>query len=91
MKGHDGDHLVKAAIRELRYRGHLILSSVEQPDSYFVAATKQEWLAFRDGVLRPRARDILETASAMGRAAVRRWGEKRPRPAVSGDDLELVA
>lgn len=68
------DRTVREAIRQLRREGHLILSSVNPPYGYFLAANREEWCEFRDRNLRPRAMDILETARAMGEAAQRRYG-----------------
>jgi len=74
LRGKYADRPVREAIRQLRQDGRLILSSVGQQPGYFLAATAEEWEEFRDGNLRPRALDILETAKAMGQAAAARWG-----------------
>ena len=74
LQGKYADRPVREAIRQLRQQGHLILSSVGREPGYFLAASRQEWEEFRDGNLRPRALDILETAKAMGQAAASRWG-----------------
>jgi hypothetical protein len=74
LSGRYADRPVREAIKELRRQGHLILSSVKQPYGYFLASSEREWLEFRDSNLKPRALDILETASAMGQAAQSRWG-----------------
>ena len=74
LAGRYPDRPVREAIKNLRRAGHLVISSVTQPYGYFLAATEQEWHAFRDANLRPRALDILETASAMNRAAQDKWG-----------------
>ena len=73
--GRYADRPVREAIRGLRKDGWLILSSVSSPAGYFLAETEEEWIAFRDRNLRPRALDILETSRAMGDAAGIRWGE----------------
>lgn len=85
LRGRYADRPVREAIKTLRRDGHLIISSVREPYGYFIAATEDEWLAFRDTNLKPRALDILETASAMGQAAQRRWG------AIRQLNLELIA
>ena len=74
LRGRYADRPVREAVRQLRQEGHLILSSVGREPGYFLAATAEEWEQFRDGNLRPRALDILETAKAMGQAAADRWG-----------------
>ncbi len=68
------DRAVREAIRQLRRDGRLILSSVGARPGYYLAATAAEWAEFRDGNLRPRALDILETANAMAGAAARVFG-----------------
>ena len=73
--GRYADRPIREAIRGLRKDGWLILSSVKKPAGYFLAETEEEWIAFRDRNLRPRALDILQTARAMGDAAGIRWGE----------------
>ncbi len=67
--GRYSDRPIREAIKTLRREGHLILSSVGKPPGYFLAETAEEWVKFRDGNLRPRALDILETSSAMTKAA----------------------
>lgn len=71
------DRAIREAIRELRKEGALILSSVKPPHyGYYMAANLQEWIAFRDTNLRPRALDILHTAKAMGQAATREFSHQ---------------
>lgn len=69
------ERLVRATISGLRKQGHLILSAVQEPYGYFTAETYDEWREFRNGNLRPRALDILETDRAMNEAARQRWGD----------------
>jgi len=88
LRGKYADRPVREAIKELRRDGYLIISSVRKPYGYFLAASEEEWKAFRDSNLKPRALDILETASAMGRAAQERWGGA---PVIQQLGLELVA
>jgi len=74
LLGLRSDRAMREAIRQLRREGYLIVSSVGANPGYFVAASREEWEAFRDGNLKPRAFDILETAKAMSDAAQRRFG-----------------
>jgi hypothetical protein len=74
LKGKYRDRRVREAIKMLRRDGCLILSSVGKNPGYFLAANEVEWKEFRDGNLRPRALDILETSRAMTRAAQREFG-----------------
>lgn len=68
------ERTVRAAISQARKDGALILSAISPPYGYFVAETAEEWREFRNSNLRPRALDILETDSAMAKAARRRFG-----------------
>lgn len=79
------DRAVREAIRQLRRDGHLILSSVGSHPGYYMAANVEEWRAFCDSNLRPRAFDILETVKAMTAAAGRTFGA----PGVTQMKLEL--
>jgi len=63
---------VQVAIKELRIEGEMVLST--RHAGYFMPKNRDEWIAFRDGYLRPRAMEILSMASAMTGAATRRWG-----------------
>ena len=74
LKGKYRDRRVREAIKLLRRDGCLILSSVGKTPGYFLAANEVEWKEFRDGNLRPRALDILETSRAMTQAAQREFG-----------------
>jgi predicted transcriptional regulator len=79
LTGKYSDRPVREAVKQLRREGHLVISSVTVPYGYFLAATEEEWLEFRDRNLRPRAMDILETSRAMGLAAKGRWGGAAPK------------
>ena len=91
LAGRYADRPVREAIKTLRRSGHLIISSVSRPYGYFLAADEKEWHAFRNSNLRPRALDILETTSAMNRAAQARWGGVGGQDLVIQPGLELVA
>ena len=69
------ERAVRAAISEMRKDGRLILSAVQRPYGYFMASNHDEWREFRNGNLRPRALDILETDRAMNKAAQERWSD----------------
>lgn len=78
--GRYADRPVRMAVKQLRREGYLVLSSVGSQPGYYLAATETEWRNFRDGNLKPRALDILETASAMGRAAQIKFAGQAPLP-----------
>jgi hypothetical protein len=63
------------AIREMRKKGVLILSSGGNNGGYYMAGSLDEYYQFRDREYKSRALDILETVSAMDASAAEQFGE----------------
>lgn len=67
------------------------ISSVQPPYGYFLAATEDEWIEFRDHNLRPRAFDILQTSRAMTQAAQDQFGATAALGVKSVRQLDMQA
>ena len=65
------DHEVRQVVKDLRKEGVLVLSTWK---GYFMPENHDEWEAFRNKYLRPRAMEILQMARAMAQTAQKRWG-----------------
>jgi len=89
LRGRYADRPVRAAIRELRRDGKLILSTTRTPPGYFLAASAEEWRRYGQP-MRSRALDLLKTVGEMDQAASAEFGTPEElRPAVQLD-LDLT-
>jgi biotin operon repressor len=68
------DHEIRQVVKDLRKEGTLILST--RWKGYFMPENHDEWEAFRNEYLRPRAMEILQMARAMAQTAQERWGAR---------------
>lgn len=85
LKGRYADRPVRAAIRELRRHGTLVLSATEEPAGYFLAASAAEWQRYGKP-MRSRALDLLKTISEMDKAASAQFNTpEEMRPTVQLD------
>ena len=85
LRGRYADRPVRAAIRELRRQGKLILSATKPPAGYFIALNAVEWRRYGQP-MRSRALDLLKTVAEMDKAASAEFGTPEElRPAVQLD------
>ena len=85
LRGRYADRPVRAAIRELRRDGKLILSTTKSPPGYFLAASADEWRRY-GRPMRSRALDLLKTVAEMDKAASAEFGTPEElRPTVQLD------
>ena len=69
------ERLVRRCIHDLRRAGHLICSTPGEDGGYHLAGNRQEFDEFCERELHPKAIDMLETESAMKKAAGQLFGD----------------
>ena len=74
-----GDRRARAVIGQLRKDGHMICSTGGNKGGYWLASDWAELSEFVRQEVIPRAMTLLETKSALEKAAESRWGVEQPR------------
>ena len=78
------DRKVRDAIEQLRFREKLHICNMGDGKGYFIAATREEWEAFREYYLGPQKKKF-QTVSVLDAKADEYWGkQQKPAPAGQG-------
>ena len=75
LLGSISERRTRNAIREMRKKGVLILSTGGNNGGYYMAKSLDEYYEFRDHEFKSKALDMLETVSAMDASAAEQFGK----------------